>query len=268
MLIIGLGHLLFALSVAGLGVLGLLSGDFALNWQPVPAWVPFREVLAYASGALLLIGGLGMIVRRIATLSALIMTVNFLAWLLLLRLPPVISAPLNEGVWLGFGETSVLVAGAWVIFASLAGREHWTGAKLFVGDDGARLARLLFAVALPLIGLSHFVYLKATMSFVPAYLPDHMGFAYLTGAGHIAAGLALLFGVLPRLAATLEAAMMGVFTVLVWLPGALATPTNRFQWTALLVSTALSAAGWAVADSLHARSWWSLYREPAEQASA
>ena len=51
-----LGHVLFAVGLAGLGSLSLLFDDFALAWQPVPLSIPFRATLAYASGALLLVG--------------------------------------------------------------------------------------------------------------------------------------------------------------------------------------------------------------------
>ena len=57
------GHILFGCGLAGLGFLSLVSGDFALNWQPVPAWVPWHENLAYASGLVLLSGGIGMVLR-------------------------------------------------------------------------------------------------------------------------------------------------------------------------------------------------------------
>ena len=36
----GIGHLLFAAGLAGLGVLSIFSGDFAFVWQPVPAGGP------------------------------------------------------------------------------------------------------------------------------------------------------------------------------------------------------------------------------------
>ena len=49
---IALGHVLFAIGLAGIGVLSLGSGDFAFTWQPVPGWVTWRHGLAYASGLL------------------------------------------------------------------------------------------------------------------------------------------------------------------------------------------------------------------------
>jgi len=251
MRIIGFGQVLFALAVAGLGLLSLGSGDFALNWQPVPAWLPQREALAYASGAILLIGGLAVLVKPTARLAGLVLTINFLVWLVLLQIPRVVAGWSHAGSWLGFGETSVLVAGAGAILASLQ------DAKV-----GLRLVRLLFGVALPLIGLSHFVYLKETVALVPVYIPGPDALAYFTGAAHIAAGFAVLFSLLPRLAATLEAAMMGFFALLVWAPRVAVHPTNRFEWTALLISIALSAGAQAVAESYSDQPWLAASQTP------
>jgi uncharacterized membrane protein len=244
MRVIGIGQLLFALSVMGLGLLSLGSGDFALNWQPVPPWVPAREILAYASGAILLVGGLAILVRPSACLAALVLTINFAAWLVLLQIPRVAAGWSHAASWLGFGETSVLVSGAWAILATLKSQDDPAH-----GARDARLARILFGIATPLIGLSHFVYLKETVAFVPSYLPVPAGLAYFTGAAHIAAGLAVLFSRLPRLAAGLEAVMMGLFALMVWAPRVVVHLTGRFEWTALLISVALSAGAAAIAQT-------------------
>src|SRR5256885_8920955 len=147
MRIIGAGQILFALAVAGLGLLSLGSGDFALNWQPVPPWLPAREAVAYASGAILLFGGLAVLVRRIAYSAALLLTGNFFAWLILLPIPRLVMGASHVVSWLGFGETSVLVTGAWAILASLE-KDPARGVR------SARLAKILFGIALPLIGRS------------------------------------------------------------------------------------------------------------------
>ena len=106
------------------------------------------------------------------------------------------------------------------------------------------------AAALIPIGLSHIVYVKDTADLVPAWLPFRPVWAYLTGAAHIAAGLGVLFSVVPRLAATLEAAMIGLFTLLVWIPAIAAAPTTRLPWTAFFISWVIGAAAWLVADSI------------------
>jgi len=58
------GAAALAAALIALGILGLGTGDFAMVWQPVPQWVPGREILAYAFGAASLAAGLGFLWRR------------------------------------------------------------------------------------------------------------------------------------------------------------------------------------------------------------
>jgi hypothetical protein len=69
------------------------------------------------------------------------------------------------------------------------------------------------------------------------------------GATFIAASLAILFGVLAPLAATLSALQMGLLGLLVWVPILAAGPVNTFQQTEVATTLALMSAGWVVADS-------------------
>jgi uncharacterized membrane protein len=61
---------LFAAGMIGLGILALVYGDFALVWQPVVPWIPGRTILAYASGLIMLFGGVGLLLRATAAWSA------------------------------------------------------------------------------------------------------------------------------------------------------------------------------------------------------
>jgi uncharacterized membrane protein len=248
-----LDRVFFALGLIGLGVLSLVYRDFALQWQPVPASVPGREFLAYVSGAVLILSGAGLLSRRTARLSSGILLVYLLLWLLLLKLPHVVMAPQLEFNWLGFGEIAVIVAAGLVLFAGDRGQQESSKLKFATGESGMRIARLIFGLALIPVGLSHFVYAPQTIGFVPAWIPFRPAWAYLGGAGHIAAGLGVLFGVFPRLAALLEAGMIGVFTALVWVPLVVKTPTSQLNWTGLLISWTIGAAAWVVAGSMSSK---------------
>jgi uncharacterized membrane protein len=240
---------LFAVGMIGLGILALIYGDFALVWQPVAQWIPGRTVLAYGSGLLMLLTGVGLLIRAAAAWSARMLFPYLIVWALL-KVPALVVAPQIEAVWLGFGELAVLLAGGWVLFARLAGLRDGSPLAFLTGEKGIYLARILFAVSLIPIGLSHLVYVKETVELVPAWLPYRVGWAYLTGAGQIACGLGVLFSILPRVAAWAEAGMISLFTLLVWAPAILAAPRTRLPWTAFFISWAIASAAWVVAQNI------------------
>jgi uncharacterized membrane protein len=243
---------LFAAGMIGLGILALVYGDFALVWQPVAPWIPGRTALAYGSGLIMLLGGVGLLVRATAAFSARILFPYLIVWLLL-KVPALFAAPQMEAVWLGFGEIAVLLAGGWVLFAKLEGLREGSPLSFVTSETSIHIARILFAISLLPIGLSHLVYVKQTAEFVPAWLPYRVGWAYLTGVGQIACGLGVLFSIVPRVAARAEAGMLSIFTLLVWGPAILAAPTTRLPWTAFFISWAIASAAWIVAQNIAAK---------------
>jgi uncharacterized membrane protein len=243
------GLTLFAIGMIGLGVLALIYGDFAMVWQPVAPWVPGRTVLAYASGVLMLAGGLGLLFTATVAWSVRILFPYLFVWMLL-KVPALVVAPGMEAVWLGFGEIAVLFAGGWVLFARLGEVPAGSPLAFLSGEKGVYLARLLFAVSLLPIGLSHIVYVKETADLVPAWVPYRVGWAYLTGAGQMACGLGVLLGILPRVAAWAEAGMISLFTILVWAPAIFAAPRTRLPWTAFFISWAIASGAWVVAQNV------------------
>jgi len=239
----------FAIGMIGLGILALIYRDFALVWQPVPVWIPGRTALAYGSGIIMLLGGVGLLLRATAAWSARILLPYLIVWLLL-KVPALVVAPQMEAVWLGFGEIAVLLAGGWILFAKLVEPPEGSPLWFVASAKSVHFAQMLFAVSLIPIGLSHIVYVKETAELVPARLPHPVGWAYLTGAGQIACGLGVLFSVYPRVAAMVEAGMISLFTLLVWGPAILAAPKTRLPWTAFFISWTIASAAWVIAQNI------------------
>jgi uncharacterized membrane protein len=242
----------FAAALSGLGVLALVYGDFALQWQPIPQWLPWRQGVAYLSGAAMLAAGTGLFIRAIAARCAVILTLDLaLCWVLPQAVKLAEGPIMNVGSWLGFCETLAVMTGAWILCVSSPLRAGgWRGC------GGARVARDLFGISCVVFGLSHFAYAKFTAGMIPGWIPLRLGFAYATGAGHLAAGFAILLGIRPRLAATLEALMMSSFVILVHIPSLFSTPppewapSLRIQLTALFWASALAGAAWIVASGM------------------
>jgi hypothetical protein len=122
----------------------------------------------------MLFGGAGLLFRATVAWSARILFPYLIVWTLL-KAPALILTPEVEGNWLGFGELAVLLAGGWVLFARLSDLSKASPLSLLTGERGVRIARILFAVWLLPIGLSHFVYVKGTIGLVPAWLPLRVG---------------------------------------------------------------------------------------------
>ena len=90
-----------------------------------------------------------------------------------------------------------------------------------------------------------------TAEFVPAWLPPGQTFwAYATAAGHFAAGIAILSGILARAAAMWLTAMFVVFGILVHAPTILIEPHTHFNWAANAINFALIASAWVIAASV------------------
>jgi uncharacterized membrane protein len=238
----------FALILIGVGILGLLKGDFAPGWQPVPESMPARQALAYVCAFICIACGGGLLWSRTAAMAARPLFGWLLLWLLLLRVPWMIVS-FSVDHWWAACSTAVITAAAWVLYSWLA--TDWDRQRFgFVaGDKGLQIARMLFGLGLIPIGLAHFLYLEATAPLVPGWLQWPVFWSYFTGGAFIAAGLAMIVDVYARLAAALAAVQIGLLTLLVWVPHVVAGNLNAFQWNEFVVSILLTACAWVVADS-------------------
>jgi len=252
------GHYLFAAAIMALGILCLINDDFTLQWQPLPAGFPARSILALIGGALMAGAGTGLLFERTAKVSALALSIYLVIWVPF-KLMPAFDSPLDSARWLGVGEDLALALGAWILYVPYDRRfDFWA-------------ARLLFGLCCLSFGVSHFVYADFTAGMIPSWLPGRLYWAYATGVGHCAAGLALLTLLLPRLAATAEAAMMSCFVLIVHLPSLwwqgeppFWGPDFRTRITLFFIAMALSASAWNMAYALRDRHWgWRVRAVPA-----
>jgi uncharacterized membrane protein len=245
--------------MAGIGILGLVQGDFTPTWSGVPKTVPAREAIAYLCAIISLGAGAGLLWRRGVLNSARLLVLTFLAWMLVIRVPVIVKYPTITGAWWALGDSAVTAGAALVLFARFAGDWDRQRFAFATGERGLRLGRLAYGLAMIPFGIAHFTYLDRTTPLVPSWLPFHTAWAYFTGAAFIAAGVAMVTGVWARLAALLSTLQMALFTVIVWVPIILATPKPS-DWQEFISSWVLSACGWLVADSYRDVPWFAVGR--------
>jgi uncharacterized membrane protein YphA (DoxX/SURF4 family) len=249
------GRVLYAIAMMGFGAICLIYVDFVNSLQPVPASMPGYKFLAVLTGIMLIAVGLAIVSGAKAYPAALALAVLFALWIVLLHIPSAFTDPslLRSPWWIRTFETLAL-AGVALILAGLAGnpvRERWVST-----------GRTAFGISLPAFGILHFIYPENVAALVASATPSYpwpMFWAYLTGAGHFAAGVAIATGVWSRLAAILAGLMYASWALTLHLPRVIDNPAartaenpagyggDRGELTSLFVCVAFWGAAWIVA---------------------
>jgi uncharacterized membrane protein YphA (DoxX/SURF4 family) len=243
------GRIIYAIAITAFGAICLVYRDFLNSLQPVPASTPGYEFLAILTGLVLLVAGLALIANVRTQLAGLALVAMFMLWIVVLQIPSAFIDPslLRSSWWVRTFETLAL-AGAALMMAGMATdpvREQWI-----------RAGRIAFGVSLPVFGILHFIYADSVAALValsPVSYPWPLFWAYLTGAGHLAAGLAIAAGMWSRLAALLAGIMYASWVFTLHLPRIIDHPEtysgNRPELTSLFVCAAFWGAAWIVAGA-------------------
>ena len=247
------GRAIFAVTMIGLGIIGLVRRDFVALWNPAPQ-VSAGGLIVSLVSLISLAAGIGLLIVRMASAAARLLVATFFLWLLLFRLPNFLFVPAFAACWSVFPLT-VMLSAAWVLYVWLATDWDRNHLSFVIGSNGLHIARSLYGLSLIFFGAAHFIDVKDTVSLIPNWLPGHLFWAYFTGCAFIAAGIAAITTIFARLAVTLSVLQITLFLVLVWLPIVAAGSRNPFQWSETILNVALSAGGWVVADSYRGTRW-------------
>jgi len=241
----GFGWRVYGLGVMALGLACLTFGAFEPG-QPVPKTFPARTVLAYAAGAFMVAAAVAVQWRRTVAWGAAALTVYYALFVVILMNGRLLLT--DYAVFVTYENIAMqlsITAGGLILYATTARIDAALAARL------TRLGRLAFGVCALVFGGAHFVYMNLTAPLVPKWLPPTQAFwGYATGAGFVAAGVAILSGVQARLAAILVTAMLASFGLLVNEPMLLADHSSHWNWSESAVNLAVLGAAWVVADSL------------------
>jgi uncharacterized membrane protein YphA (DoxX/SURF4 family) len=228
-----------------LGLLGLVSGDFATMWQNVGPNIPLRALLARLTALIELLGGIALLFPRTARAGALVLTIVYSVFTLIWVPKALVNLGNYDPIGNVFEQFSLVAAGL-VLYA------------IFSPADSSIARRrtffvLLFGICPISFGIAHIIDMPGLLGWIPGWLPPaKMFWAYATTIGFFAAAVSILTGIMAPLAARLLTAEIVIFEFLVWIPNLSAAPRNHFNWAGNAICIALAGASWVIADSVSA----------------
>jgi len=226
-----------------LGLLGLISGDFATAWQNVGANVPLRLPLAYLTAVIELASGIALLLPRTARLGALTLTIVYSVFTLIWVPKALVNLGNYDPIGNVFEEFSLVAAGL-VLCATFSPAASTIARRrpFFV---------LLFGVCPISFGIAHIIDMPGLLAWIPGWLPPtKMFWAYATTMGFFGAAVAILTGIMAPLAARLLTAEIVIFELLIWIPNLSGAPNQHFNWAGNAICIALAGAAWVISDSI------------------
>lgn len=249
-----LGRVFFAVGLTAWGIQHLVAGDFVTRVVPTwPEWLPTRTVWAYLVGVALIAAGIAILFQISARAAALAFgTLAFLS-LVLLHLPLAVNGMPWGAPWTAAGKALVLWGGALCVAVSLPDAAGDTPGGRFAAAAAAtrhRLAiwgRICLGTFMVLAGIQHFLFVTFVATFIPAWIPGAVFWAYFTGAALIAGGVGLVVPRVTRVASVLSGAMIFSWVFLVHLPIVLRDPRRPGEVAALFEALAFSGVAFLLA---------------------
>jgi len=226
------------------GVAALAFGLITLAWRDYNGWHLPRYIV-YAAAAAEIFGGAAILFRRGAKTGAVVLGAIYLAFALAC-VPRIVGKPQIYNNWGNFFEQLAHVTGAAIVYA------HWSSA--WSQETRNRMGRILLGLCTASFCLEQAVYLQATASLVPKWIPPSpMFWAVATTILFALAAVALLTNRRALLATRLLTMMLVIFGLLVWVPSLVSGPHNPTNWGEFAETLAIAGTAWIFADLLGER---------------
>ena len=116
-------------------------------------------------------------------------------------------------------------------------------------DIVLKLSRFLYAAAMFVFGIQHFVYADFTATIVPAWIPGHLFWVYFVGIALIVSAISIVINKKAHLACILLGCMLFLFVILIHIPLILQNYHNGGEITNAFKDIGLASAALILSNS-------------------
>jgi uncharacterized membrane protein len=220
------GRIFFGTSIAVMGFLTIYYRDFPyMLIPPKHSGVPGLVLLAYVSGALLVLAGVCIVLKEKIMLVSLLLGGVLLAIFCFYFIPYQLIISTNNmhfGDWENAAKELTLASGAFVIASCFP--ENNSNPLIRFLEKLIPLGAILYSITIISYSIDHYLYAKEAADYVPSWIPYHLFWMYFTGTALLGSGVAIILKIKAGLAATLLGAMIFTWFIILHIPRIIASP--------------------------------------------
>ncbi|MGZ3778799.1 MAG: hypothetical protein ACXVAZ_14145 [Mucilaginibacter sp.] len=222
-----IGRMFYGITIAVIGLETIYYKNFHPYLLPENhAWLPGLVVLAYVSGALLILAGACIVLKKKTRPAALLLGTVFLLIVCFYYIPYEFIATskyMHLGEWEN-AEKELALAGGALIIAGCFPEENESSVTSFLGKL-MPLGIIFFSLMMIGFGVLHFVYAQQVIDYVPSWVPSHLFWIYLGGVGLFGSGIGIILNIKRGLVATLLGSMIFIWFISLHMPRIIAAPS-------------------------------------------
>ena len=248
-----IGRIFFGIAIAGMGLLTIYYHDFPyMLIPPKHHWITGLVMLAYISGALLVLAGAFIVFeKKTRSISLLLGTVLLLIFCFYF-IPYQFMFSTNYmhfGDWENAAKELALSGGAFVIAGCFAGKNESPLFRLL--GKLIPSGTILFSITIISFSIDHFLYAREAADYVPSWVPYHLFWIYFCGIALLGSGLAILLKIKQRIAATLLGTMIFIWFIILHIPRVIVSPVVYIgsEVTSALIALAYSGIAFVIAGT-------------------
>lgn len=244
--ILFLGQFLYALAVAGFGIIQLFTQNFLSTLLPFPSSIPLYLVWMYTSAIIMVAAAAAIFANIQRGTAGAVLGIMFFIFFLILHVPSLLGKMQDPLEWTVAFETLLIGSGGFIIAAEFIQKTHATRLKRVVIFFAA-IGRYLIACSLIVFAVLHIIYTSFIQKMIPAWMPAHLILAVIVISGLLLAALSFILDIKVRLSSTLLGVMFLIWVLLVHIPAVINNTHAVTEWISLCIALACSGTAFSLA---------------------